>query len=369
MVRVVAENQRDKIFENVDIFTIIEEEYNNKKIQLAKLNKSTIISMWEIVGRVLKTEGSFVFSPVALYLALVLLAKLTDGNTCDQIIKVLKIEKNNLSNVYRGLECVASSDTQVVTSKISSSIWLNEKMKYNEDLLLQINKEVDLESYVGELGTAEMNKAIAEWISKTTEGMIDDILDIKTEKNSFLELFTTVYFSAVWENNFSEEDTAYDSFYLTNGEKNDCEFMKMWEDINYHKGLKFSAITKSLECGYDVLFILPNIGTSIDDLICNQECYELMKNGRLNTTKMMKVNVSIPKYDITTKFDLKNVMMDLGIYDIFDSKKSDFRPISDMKKLHLSKAIQNTKFKVEEKGVKAAACVEMGILYAGIPPV
>lgn len=113
---------------------------------------------------------------------------------------------------------------------------------------------------------------------------------------------------------------------------------------------------------------MPDEGISVDEVIGDFECYQLVTTGRLNTTKQMMVDLSMPKYDISTKLDLKSVMKSFGVEDAFDSTLADFTPISTMSEVYLAKAEQTTRFKVNEDGIEAASCVEFGAVVAGILP-
>lgn len=213
-----------------------------------------------------------------------------------------------------------------------------------------------------------MDKQIAEWVNKTTGNMLENAVDIKTTKDTLLELLTIIYFKSMWNHDFDEEDTLPGSFYLADGSEARCKFMNQWIRTVYHAGAKFTAITKPLYDGYDAIFILPDEGISIKDVINDFECYQLATIGRLNTTKQMMVDLSMPKYDISSKLDLKKIMKSLGVADAFDSTLADFTPISTMSEVYLAKAEQTTRFKVNEEGIEAASCVEFGAIAAGLPP-
>ena len=295
-VRTIVENLKVENRNGTNYWGRARMEYEHKTTALCNLDKKVLVPIGEMMNRTMQAEGNFVFSPVALYLALISLAKITDGNTKKQIVEMLGITEKDLLSVYGTLQCVASNATPMVTSSISSSLWINDRMDYDE------------------------------------------------------------------------EDTIWGSFYLPNSSEVRCKFMNQWILTAYHIGTKFTAITKVLNDGYDAIFILPNEGIGIDEVIHDVEWCQLATTGRLNTTKQMQVDFSMPKYDISTKLDLKNVMKSFGITDVFDSTLADFTPISTISEVFLEKAEQTTRFKVNEQGIEADSCVEFGAVVAGIPP-
>lgn len=367
-VRVIAETTKIENTNRNDYWEIARKDYERKTTALCALDKKVLVSIGEMISKTMQTEGNFVFSPVALYLALISLAKITDGNTRGQIVDMLGITEKDLLSVYTALECVASNATPMAISSISSSLWINDRMDYNEELLLQLNKRLHLDSYAGEMGTDSMDEQITDWVNKTTGNMLADSVNINTTKDTLLELLITIYFKSMWDHEFDEEDTVLGSFYMLDGAEVRCKFMNQWIRTAYHTGTKFTAITKALCDGYDAIFILPDKGINVDEVINDYECNQLAITGCLKTTKQMQIDLSMPKYDISTKLDLKNVMKSFGIVDAFDSTLADFTPISTMPEVFLEKAEQTTRFKVNEEGIEAATCVEFRALAAGIPP-
>jgi serpin B len=332
------------------------------------MDKKVLAAVGEMMNKAMLAEGNFVFSPVALYLALISLAEITGGNTRQQIVGMLGVSEPELTDVYRELEDAVSSTTQMTTSSISSSLWINDKMDYNEDFLLLLNKKINLASHAGAMGTAEMDRMITDWVNKTTGNLLKDAVEIRTTRNTLLELLTTIYFTSGWGYDFDKEDTVSGNFFTADGNEVKCKFMNQWVRTTYHVGDKFTAVTKALKDGYDTIFVLPDEGVNFEEIMADEQWSQLALTGRLATTKQMRVQLSMPKYDISAKFDLKNLLQSFGMEDVFDPAAADFTPISNMAEVYLSKAEQTTRFKVDEEGIEAASCVEFGVFAAGVRP-
>ncbi len=357
-VKVIADNLKIEKLHDID----------DRESALGSLNGDVSLTLGKIMKRTMQMSGNLVFSPTALYLALVLLTKITEGNTKKQIVYMLGIKEKDLSSVYGALECAASNITHLATSRISTSLWLNDRMDFDEKLLLHLNEKMNLVSYAGKMGSADMDAQIAEWVNKTTGNMLTDSAKVNTTKDTLLELLTTIYFQSRWDHDFDEEETKLGSFHPLIGKEVRCKFMNQMVSTAYHIGTKFTAITKSLFDGYDAIFALPNEGRYVDEVVQDFEWSQLVNTGRLSTTKQMLVDFSMPKFDISTKLDLKSVMKSFGVVDVFDSSVADFTPISTMSEVFLSKVEQSTRIKADERGIEATSCVESGVIVAGIPP-
>ena len=144
--------------------------------------------------------------------------------------------------------------------------------------------------------------------------------------------------------------------------------MRQWTNTQCHYGNRFSAVSKKLNGGYTGIFVLPDEEVSLDELLHDSQVYELAFNGRLTTSSYYQVDLSMPKYDFAVKTDLRELILKLGIKDVFNEKVSNFSIVGSSYKPVLSKAEQTTRFKVDEEGIEAATCVELGIVVAGITP-
>ncbi len=324
-------------------------------------------SLKNLMTTVLNTGDNTVFSPAALYMALVVLAKITDGDTRGQICRVLGAEYGMLYGIYEKMNASSVRD-DMATCAIASSLWMNDSMSYHEDRLEELKDELGVESYAGSMGTEDMDNAITEWVNANTGNLLSDQVDIKTTASTLLELLTTIYMKARWGKEFYKEATKVETFYGKDGKETQCEFMNQIKPMQYHAGENFTAVTKSLWGGFEGIFVLPDNDVSVGDICSCEQLYELVFTGSVDGSEEYEVEVSMPKFDVSSKIDLKDMMYELGIEDAFVAGRADFSPISDMGQLCIAKAEQTSRFKVDEDGVEATSFVEMGIAMACLPP-
>ena len=67
------------------------------------------------------------------------------------------------------------------------------------------------------------------------------------------------------------------------------------------------------------------------------------------------VAISFPQFTMEDSYDLKSVLQDMGVKDVFDETKADLTGISKSPNLHLSKIVHKTLVEVDEIGTQAAA--------------
>lgn len=314
---------------------------------------------------------NLVYSPLNIYMALSMLAEITDGESRAQILSLLgETDVETLRENAHALWNANYSDDGAVTSILASSLWLNEDVSFRQDTLNTLAENYYASSYQGMMGTDAMNKALQNWLNEQTGGLLKDQIDgIKTTPETILALATTIYFQAKWAEEFSENRTEKDIFHGANGDTT-ADFMKqtLWYG-NYYWGENYSATYKGLESSGKMWFILPDEGVSIDELLASDAVLDLMANGTYENKKSIRIHLSLPKFDVSSKIDLAEKMQALGINDCFDMKKADFSPLlTEEMPAYLSSAEHGARVAIDEEGVTATAYTAMMEAGAAQPP-
>lgn len=325
-----------------------------------------------------ETEGkNRVYSPLNVYMALAMLAELTDGNSREQILNLLGSE--NIEELRTQANAVWNAnynDDGSVTSILASSLWLNQNIAFNDKTMKNLADNYYASSYQGEMGSREFNQALQAWLNQQTGGLLKDyISDIEMTPDTVLALATTIYFQAKWTDEFSENHTEKAIFHGVNGDK-ETDFMHATELYGtYYWSEKFSAASKSLENSGNMWFILPDEGVSVDELLADADALSFMtSNGDWENKKNLMVNFSIPKFDVQSRTDLKEDLQNLGITDCFIPDVSDYTPLLDEsamtleKDIYLSKVEHGARVAIDEEGVTAAAYTVMALCGSGMPP-
>lgn len=343
------------------------DEHNIKNHAAAVINDNVYISIANLIKSVIAGGDNAVFSPTALYMALIVLGELTANDTKQQVLNAVGITENESREIYKAVRELTESLCGYANGTVSSSMWFNDSLGYNDELLDKLKRFYQVSSFAGPMGSEEMNAAIASWVNNTTGNMLADEIKIETTADMLLDFFTTIYFCSKWDHDYWEK-VKTEKFTLENGDSVKCKMMHQYINTQYHEGNKFVAMTKELNGGYDAIFVLPNEGVSVNELTDDAQVMELATKCRIVGTETCDVTFAMPKFEISSKIDLIEHMKRLGIEDAFVAGRADFSAVSIEDELYLSKAEQTTRIKMDEEGVEAASCVEMGVCAAGIPP-
>ncbi|MBP5733437.1 MAG: serpin family protein, partial [Lachnospiraceae bacterium] len=79
-----------------------------------------------------------------------------------------------------------------------------------------------------------------------------------------------------------------------------------------------------------MIFILPDEGVSVYDLLSDKQVMEYLEKGYdYENKKGVILDIAIPRFDVSSDSDLSEGLKKLGVTDAFNRSKADFSPVSD----------------------------------------
>lgn len=311
-----------------------------------------------------------VYSPLSLYMALAMLAEITDGESRGQILNLLDHESMESLREQAGYLWNANyRDDGVTTSVLASSVWLNEDVSYVQETMDALAKNYYASSYQGEMGSEEYNEAFRNWLNEQTGGLLEEQAEkLELSPEMILALASTVYFKAAWSSKFEPKDTVQGNFHAPSGDVT-IDFMNQ-EGLfeNYFWGDHFGAVAQYMDNAGSMWYFLPDEGFDVEDLLNDTQVMECILAGYAwEQRQMMMVNLSVPKFDVCSQMDLKDKLMDLGVTDVFEPSQSDFSPLTtQMDGISVSKVQHDARVVIDEEGCTAAAYTAM-MMLGGTP--
>jgi serine protease inhibitor len=322
-----------------------------------------------------KSNGkNLVYSPLNIYMALAMLAEVTDGNSREQILELLGSESIELLRTQaRSVWNANYMDDGAVTSVLANSLWLNDDVKCIKKTMDNLTDYYYASSFSGKMGSDELNKALQSWINEQTGGLLEEqASDIEMRPDTILALASTIHFRAKWGSEFSKNNTEKGIFNLLDGNNAtlECDFMHKNGTQTYYWAENFAAVGLRLEGSGNMWFLLPDEGVDLDELLNDEQTMNFLHKGDAwDKNKFLVVNMSIPKFDVASTIELSYGLQELGVTDIFDNAQSDFSPMTaDVDEIYLSRSEHAARVAIDEEGVIAAAYTMMAVCGEAMPP-
>lgn len=314
-----------------------------------------------------------VYSPLNVYMALSMLAEVSDGNSREQILNLLEVDNiKDLREKSSALWRANYNDDGTVTSILANSLWLNEDIEFEQDTLNVLAENYYASSYSGQMGSDAFNTMLQEWINEQTGGLLKEQAEgIELDSETVMALASTIYYKARWSGTFFEENTEKNIFHSSDGDI-ECDFMYQEGKKDLYWGEKFTSVYKELENSGNMWLVLPDEGVSLDALLADKEVMDMVMDASAwENKKELIVNLYMPKFDISSDINLSEGLKNLGVTDVFNSEVSDFSPIAkEVDGISLSKAEHAARVMVDEEGCEATAFTVMVLCGAAleIPP-
>ena len=304
-------------------------------------------------------------SPVNIYLALAMLAETTDGDSRQQILDLLGADSiQDLRTQANQVWKAHYNDDGLTTSILANSLWLEEGYPYNKETVDLLADNYYASVFQGDLGSEEMNQVLRDWINEQTGGLLkEQTQDLKLDPQTVLALASTLYYKVQWQDNFQGKDNTEAIFHGAGGDTTETYMNQTLVYGKYCWSDRFGAVSLNLEDSTQMWLILPDEGVTPEELLASGEAmaflqedsyhYGTQVNGNQQT---LKINLSLPKFDISSDLEISRQLQALGITDIFIPGTADFSPITpENDGGYVSQVKHAARVAIDEEGVTAAA--------------
>ncbi|XP_023255241.1 leukocyte elastase inhibitor-like isoform X1 [Seriola lalandi dorsalis] len=367
---------------------------------LSKANTGFALALLNKLSDNDKTANVF-FSPFSISSALAMVMLGSGGNTAKQMSEVLRFREAEQPQ-HAGaqqmmqmqqlvhfklpdmLECLKTKDLQddVHTSfalllnklnkpdapyalSVANRLYGEQSYQFVEGFLEKTRKHyhAELESVDFSNSSEAARLNINSWVESQTQGKIKDVLAEGVVDNmTRLVLVNAIYFKGNWNKQFQQSSTHDAQFKLN---KNDAKPVKMM-----HQKTKFpltyipEANCQILEMPYkgkelSMLIFLPmdieDSSTGLEKLEKELTYENFVEWTRSDMMDEIEVQVGLPRFKMEENYDMKDVLVSMGMVDAFDMIMSDFSGMSPANDLALSKVVHKAFVEVNEEGTEAAA--------------
>ena len=332
----------------------------------------------DLYSHLAQQDGNLFFSPYSISNALAMTYAGARGETAMQIATTLHftLEQDRLhpawGNLRKEIQGAGQGRTVQLKYQLHSAnhLWgqkdysfLPAFLKTTENYYGAGLKEVDFIN-----GREEARQTINAWVEEQTKDKIKEIIkpDILTE-DTRLVLTNAIYFKAAWRRPFLPKKTTDGDFTVADGKKVKAKLMRSPNRTNYFKGEGFEALELLYEDrDLSMIVLLPNKADALPAFEKRLTAANLSQwLARLSDHN---VDVTLPKFKLTSEFMLKDVLSNMGMPLSFDRDKADFSGMTKRERLFVSHVVHKAFVDVNEAGTEAAASTAELMEIVSAPP-
>jgi serpin B len=218
--------------------------------------------------------------------------------------------------------------------------------------------------------SANAVKAINNWIASQTQDKIKDLLSANdVNANTKLVLANAVYFQGKWTSPFNAKATQDWPFHPTAETTTTVKMMQQTFSTPYYENELMQALalpfvgTANSGGQLACVILLPKSADNFSIMV--QELPDSFKEW-VSSLKAQRISLKLPKFSLSSRFDLAEPLKHLGMEDAFDDD-ANFAGIDGMRNLIVSKVIHEAVFDLDENGVVAAAATTTSMGATGFP--
>jgi serpin B len=333
---------------------------NPDKTRAAKDNNAFAFNLYV---QLRQRDGNLFFSPESISTALAMTYAGARGPTAEKMAKTLHftLGQDRLHPALGAIldEQYAGGGKGGYQLSVANALWgqkgvgfLPEYLKLVKDHYGGGLNEVDFMA-----ATEEARKTINTWVEKQTQDKIKDLIpDGLLQPDTKLVLTNAVYFKGDWNTQFKKEATHDGPFQVSATDKVTVPLMSQTGEFKYIEGPDFQAVEMPYK-GKDLSMVVL-LPTKADGLAAFEK--DLGSNLAANMAAAMakqraeEVAVTLPKFQLTSQFDLKGTLAAIGMGDAF-TDRADFSGMDGKRDLMLSAVVHKAFVDVNEEGTEAAA--------------
>lgn len=315
---------------------------------------------FDLYGKLSAEEGNIFFSPYSISEALAMTYAGARGNTEKEMAETLRFSlgQKGLHPAFADLES-RLNDIQKsgnVKLSIANSLWPQQGYEFLPEYLGLVKKYygVSITPVDYAHATETARKTINKWVENKTQDKIKDLIGPRILDNmTRLVLTNAIYFKGNWAFQFKPDATKNAQFFVSADKSVQVPMMNqkkefLYAELDSLQVLQLPYIGDELS----MMVLLPKQGDGLKALESGLSA-ENLKLWR-SSLKSKEVIVFLPKFKMTSKFELSKTLGSMGMIDAF-TEDADFSGMDGTKWLMISNVIHKAFVDVNEKGTEAAA--------------
>jgi len=360
--------------------------YRNKKISskvldalITKPQTEFSFDLYQKLAQATDNNDNLVLSPVSVHILLAMLEAGARDKTASEISEALKVKIDKHPNFHKTYGLVISRQMCPQSNldlKFSMANGLfRQKGRSTEKSFQIVLRNIYNASMIDvdfETTKDQARTTINDWVKTATKGKIKELLGTNdVTRETRMILVNAVHLNDAWRTPFDPDRTKNKLFYTLDGKSRPVPMMVhegSETDYSYADMKTFHAVSIPTDSGQvEVLIFLPKDKRGFGNL--QKTLNSKTMNATIAALQSRRVNLTLPKFKMASRHQLRDQLRELGIKEAFDADKANFGGIDGGRdQLFVTQVIQEAMIEVDERGLEAAAATATGMDGGGMSP-
>ncbi len=328
----------------------------------------------DLYDRLRAREGNLFCSPYSISTALAMTYAGARDETATEMAETLHftLPQDELHATFAALAeqltPADSDETAHVELAIANRLWGGGGERFLDSFLDTTRKY-----YGGGFETVDFGapvdaaKTINTWVEEQTRERIKDLVKPDDVAGASIVLTNAIYFKGDWAVQFDPEETRDAAFHISSKKSTTVPMMQQEDKFRLYESDELQVLEMPYEGErLSMVVLLPRDRAGLPALEESLTAQDL--NRWIDRLALRKVEVFLPKFTMTIRFELAKTLAEMGMPRAF-TPRADFSGMDGTGGIFLSKVIHQAFVEVNEEGTEAAAATAViGIRSAAPSP-
>ncbi|XP_061116606.1 alpha-1-antiproteinase 2-like [Conger conger] len=296
------------------------------------------------------------FSLLSVSVALAALSVGARGKTHQQLFEGLgfnstEITTEEVNQAFQHILQNLNEKTDVNLS-LGNALFIGQDFKPRPEFLESMKRYFESDVFSTDFRkTEEAKEQINKYVNEKTKGKISDLVQ-DVDPLTVMYIINYIYFKGKWQIPFDPKATKEHDFHVD--DKTNVSVPMMYEEDYFH--VYHDEDVSILQLHYNesvsMMLVLPEKGLQgLEEVVCKNHLQK-WKTSMEKKPKNITYQVYVPKLSLKTSYQLKEILSEMGITDIFGDTAEDLTGISEESKLAV---MHKATLDLDEAGATAAA--------------
>jgi serpin B len=324
----------------------------------------------DLYAKLRDQPGNLFCSPYSISAALAMTSAGARGETLAEMNKVLHLPADGSAHAgFAALRSALNADLgKGVELTVANALWGQQGFPFRKEFLALTKKDYGAGLRTVDFAHPEQaRQTINRWVEEQTKDRIKDLLPAGSlDASARLVLTNAIYFKGTWAKQFPKAATRDEPFRLGGGRTAPVPLMRVGGSFPYFADDAVQAVSLQYAGGHlSLVVLLPKAADGLADLERSLTAEKL--NGWLAGLRRKEGDVLLPRYKVTSAFDLGATLQGMGMKLAF-GPAADFSGMTPSgEQLLISKVVHKAFVDVNEEGSEAAAATGVAVTLAAAP--
>ena len=314
----------------------------------------------DLYGQLRQHPGNLFFSPESISTAFAMAYAGAAGQTATQMAATLHftLPPDRLHPAMGALLASLNAPHAGYQLSVADALWAEKDYTFLPAFLKRTRDDYAAGFRPMDFKTApDASRAtINHWVEQKTNDKIKDLLPPGSIKPiTRLVLTNAIYFKGDWQTPFQKSETRDEDFHLSATQTVKAPLMHLEAHLGYFSSAGFQSVSIPYKAGeLSMVVFLPSTPDGLpafEQSFTPANAQEWLTQARGSA----KVILTLPKFKMSSEFELSDALSALGMNDAFHPGTADFSAMTGKRDLSISAAIHKAFVDVNEEGTEAAA--------------